>query len=401
MLPPIRRTSRIQSPPAFKLGLCLLAAFSARASAQFSLSGQASSAFLHSDEGTSQYSVDYGRATFAWRLDLFADEEIAENTRIAGNVRLLQDQTIHVDYLALKVTDLTPLGLSAQMGAIDLPFFDLGERRYPRQNDFYALPLMNVHLTSLARSDYYLWVLDRTYAARGDGVPLLDGGLYDLGLRIDGSAGILRYAAAIVNGMVSASGSYQSSGLHSHQGFGKVVRVGVTPLPELTLGASFAIGPFMIARSTDSNSPSSGYSDDPGKYTQQIGGLDLTFGLGHLTLYGQAAYNRWTYDSLNLDAAAYSLEGRFGLTPRLAIAARAGGIRFNRISKTLFARIDGLPSIIRFNGRWDDDVVRWEFSASYRLAREFLLRAVYQRTEVFGMSDDIYGTAIAQAVATF
>lgn len=395
----IRRKRLLRGQAAFWLAVALLSVLPRPAVAQFSLSGQASSAFLRSDEGTSQYSVDYGRGTFAWRLDLFADEVIEDDIRVGGNLRLLQDGTPHVDYLAIKLTDLTPLGLSAQAGAVDVPFCDLAERRYPKQNDFYDLPLMNEHYTSLARSSYYLWVLDPSYAARGDGVRLLDGGLYDLGVRIDGEAGILHYAAALINGMVSASGSYQSNGLSSHQGFGKVGRLAITPIPELTVGVSFAIGPFRVARTGDSNATL--YSDDPARYTQNIGGLDMTFGLGHFTMYGQAVYNRWEYDSVNLDAAAYSLEGRYAVTPRLSVAARAGGIRFNRISKTLFARVNGVPSIIRFDGRWDDDVVRWEFSAGYRLAREFLIRSVYQLTRTYSAYDESSGTVIAQVVATF
>ena len=215
------------------------------ACAQVRVTGEVSSAFVASGDNGSQYSFNNGRGTFAWRGDLFADALVSENVAFLGNLRIQQDQAFHIDYFALRVSDLASTGANLEAGQIDLPFNSLNERRFPKENSFFNLPLMNEHVTSLANSDYNLWVLVPSYAASGNGFHLLDRGLYDLGIKLYGSVGIFDYAGALINGMISATGAYETQGLNSNRGFGKILRLAVTPATGLTIGVSYAFGPFI------------------------------------------------------------------------------------------------------------------------------------------------------------
>ncbi len=150
--------------------VCAVLLLCGRATPQFIINGQASAAFVKSNDGESQYDINSGRGTFAWRWDLFADARITDNVTFLSNVRLLQDQIPHIDLFALRISDVASTGINFQAGQIDLPFGNLSEQRFPKQNPFYQLPLMNEHVTSLCRSDYKVWTYTPEYAASGDGV---------------------------------------------------------------------------------------------------------------------------------------------------------------------------------------------------------------------------------------
>ena len=289
---------------------------------QLRITGQASSAYIKANNGYSQYAVNHGRQTFAWRLDLFGDATISENIFFLSNIRVLQDQIFHVDLLELKVTDIASTGLNVEMGEIEIPFGNLGERRFPKSNPFYDLPLMNEHLTTLRSSDYQVWPTDDRYTTNENGVHILDHGLYDLGVKLSGSFGIFDYWVAIINGMVSAtstySSNYGSSGLNPKSGIGTVVRISATPFTGLTLGNSFARGSFL--REDISYAVSSEY--DPSNMPQNAYEGDFDFSLGHTVLSGQVVYSEWAFKNelgSDLKTVGYTFEGRYTPVPRPAV----------------------------------------------------------------------------------
>ena len=197
--------------------------------AQIQVSGQASAGFLKANDGESQYAFNDGKGTFVWRLDLFGDAIVTDNITFLSNFRILQDQVPHIDLLAIRASDIGETGISLQAGQIDIPFGNLGEQRFPKQNPFFDLPLINEHITTLCESDYKVWTLNPEYQIAGNGVSLLDQGLYDLGVKAYGSIGILDYSVALINGMISTTGTYSPNGLDPHNGFGKVLRLAITP----------------------------------------------------------------------------------------------------------------------------------------------------------------------------
>ncbi len=378
--------------------------------AQLRVEGQASTAFVKANEGPSQYSFDAGHGSFAWRLDLFSDAIVSEHITFLSNLRVIQDQIPHFDLFAIRVADVASSGVSIQAGEIDIPFGNLSENRFPKENPFFHLPLMNEHITSLCRSDYKLWTLNQEYQIGGDGVCLLDQGLYDVGVKAYGSYGIFDYSVALINGMISSTGTYSPNGLNPNGGYGKVFRGAITPMIGLTLGASYAVGPFMKDESelildSDTNPDTSAFFGiRPENYLQKIVGGDLTFSLEHFYFSGQIISNTWEYlDGVNLKAFSYSAEARYAFTPRFSGAIRAGGISFNTVSG--IKELDADFQHVLYSGKWDHDVFRLEGAVAYKLDRALLLKIGYEinRTDrTYDLpKDPVDNVMFAQTVLSF
>lgn len=354
--------------------------------AQMRITGQASVGFMKGNQGNSQYSYNRGRGSFNWRGDLLGDAVLSEDITFLSNVRFVQDDILHVDQFAVRFSDIGAIPLNIEFGEIDLPFLNLGARRYPSNNSFIDLPLIREHHTTLRSSDYELWLLDSRYTEAKNGLHILDGGLYDLGLRVFGTIGMFDISAAITNGMVSASSSYTTDGLNSSGGIGKMMRVAATPMTGLTIGVSYANGPFL----SEGNYyyPSYGESFNPDEYSQEILGGDIDFSFDHFSFYGEGIYNVWKLAHIygsDLKALGYSLEGRYAALPRVSLAARVGGLVFNKISTTIITPGYGLAA---YSGTWDHDLLRFEVAAGYRLSRESLLKVVYQWNNTYGLHVD-------------
>lgn len=368
---------------------------------QLRISGQASSAFIRSNDGFSQYAVDHGRPTFMWRLDLFADAAINENIYFLSNVRIHQDQILRFDLFAVKITDIASTGVNIELGEIELPFGNLGERRFPRSNPFYQLPLINEHLTTLLSSKYELWLPDARYTADGNGVRILDQGLYDLGLKVYGGVGMFDYWISVVNGMVSATSTYSlnygASGLNTNSGFGSIVRLAATPVTGLTLGSSFATGPFL----PEGTFYSQNSNFKPAEITQQAIEGDIDFSFGHAAFYGQAVYSVWRLAEeigSDLRAIGYSAEGRYIPMPRITLAARAGGLHFNSVVIDTYSSD---YSVQRYTGKWDHDVFRLEGAVGYRLDRALLVKIIYEWNKSLNAPDPVDNVLVFQTVLGF
>lgn len=378
--------------------LLSLLAITAASNAQLVVSGQASASFVKSNNGFSQYSVDGGRPTFLWRWDLFTDAVISDHLTFLTNMRLLQDQVPHIDLFALRYTDIASSGISLQAGQIDIPFGNLGERRFPKQNPFIDLPLMNEHITALCESDYKVWVFFPKFAIEGDGVRILDEGLYDLGVKAYTSVGIVDVAAAVINGMISTTGTYSPQGLNSNGDLGKVVRLAVTPMTGLTIGAAYAYGSFMKDESGDSASAI--YRESPDEYPQEIAEADVDFSFGHFSSDAMVAYNIWHYiHGKELRALCYNAEVQYAFTPRLTAAARVGGLQFNTISD-MVTSYGFVPR--PYTGKWDHDVFRLEGAVGWKFAPELLMKVCYQINRTYDMPNDPVDNVFAvQTVVTF
>lgn len=404
-LPPARirrpRASRIGSALSAVVLAAAVAAAPARTSAQVNVSGQASASFLRSGPAATQYSFDRGRGTFGWRADLFFDAAITDDVLFLSNVRMMQDAELHVDLFVLRLTSLAGPALNLEAGLLDVPFGNLGDRRFPKANPFISLPLGREHRTSLRSSDYGLWMADARYSAAGNGVRLVDGALYDAGVKAYGTIGMFDYAVALVNGAVSATGSYAPGGINDNHGFGQAVRLALTPSTGFTVGISGARGPFISGSAASYYGSSYTGGHDPAAHLQQIAGIDVEYAYEHFTFYAEGFLNRWEFSDeygADLDAAAISAELRFVPATRISLAARVGAISFSELPAAgdpgYYGTIPGTP--------WDRDVLRIEGAAGYRISREVLLKAVYQRVNTVGLGDDPSDdTAAIQVVASF
>lgn len=345
--------------------------------AQINISGQVSSSFVATGGGMSQYSHNGGRPTFGWRADLFFDAQISDNIIFLSNLRMLQDEAIHVDLFTVRFLNLHGPALNADAGVIDVPFLNIGERRFPKNNPFLTLPVGREHHTNLRASDYRLWVADERYTSVGNGVHIMDGGLYDLGFRVFGTFGIVDYAAALTNGTIASSASYSPDGLNENHGFGKTARLAVTPLTGMTFGVSYARGPFLSEGQASYYGVPAPGGDDPYEYYQEIVGIDLDYSYDHFSFYGEAFFSSWNYEDeygADFEASGFSAELRYVPLTRVMVAARVGGIFFNDVEGMVYPLYYPPEP---YAGPWGRDLLRTEIALGYRFNREVLLKAVY------------------------
>lgn len=362
---------------------CLLGIAPIPGIGQVTLSGQAAADFLKSAPTQAQRSVNAGRPSFGWDAVLFADGHVANNVAVLGTVRITDDELLNIDYLAIRLTDLSPLDFNIQAGKFDLPFGNLGERRYPRRNPFFRLPLIHEYRTALPDRITTESALVAN-KGQGSGMRLLDLGMYDLGAMIFGSFGILDYAFAISGGTVSAT-SYGSQ--NSNNDLGKIIRLAVTPMTGLMIGAAYSWGAYL-----EQPYQSPPRNVNVNAYQQKTAEIDIEFSRGHLVVNGQAVHNTWsvpleTRDE-NFSVFGYYLDARYTILPGFYLALRSSGLRFAD------ALLEGI------NQPWDYNVTEWECAAGYFIDRDVLLKLVRGETRTLGGSNpkDNF-TALQLAVA--
>jgi hypothetical protein len=333
--------------------------------AQVSLNGQTAAFFLKSAPTLSPRSVNFGRPSFGWQSYLFVDGRVTDKVAALSNVRLSDNESINFDYLAIQLTDLTPLGLNLMVGRFNLPFGNLGERRFPRRNPLFGLPLIHEYRTALPNyltTEAYLVA----YQGRGNGMRLLDLGVYDVGVMLYGSLDIVDYALAVTSGTISAT-SYGTE--NSNSSLGQVLRLAVTPMTGLTIGGAYAWGAYLAE-------PDYPVPHDVNRYMQKGAEIDFEFSRGHAVINAEAVYNTWpvplSTGDKDLKVFGYNVEGKYTLMPRIYVALRVGGLRFGRL---LLGQTEQL---------WDYDVNEWEAGLGYFLDRNVVFKLVRRETRIHG-----------------
>lgn len=344
--------------------------------AQLDIYGQISPSYAQSSKSTPQLTFNEGRPTFLWRLDLFADAYVTDRVTAYVNIRSQQDQIMNIDYLAIRITDISPLGFNIQAGKFDMPFGNLYSRRFPADNFLFGLPLIYQYHT-VVMSNYIFPDAQAMLHRRGQGgspdlpssMSILDRGIYGTGVMLFGSIGIIDYFAALMNGTVSNTGSYGNS-LNVNNDIGKLLRVTVTPLFGLTIGGSVSWGSY-LSDTIENYLPDYTSAED---YKQFIGSIDIEYTRGHIQFFSQALYNSWEYPNIidDLNVFGYYAETKYTFRPRWFIAARVNQMLFSNIT------VDGI------NQRWDYNVLQVEGGIGFAIDRNTLVKAVYKESTLYG-----------------
>jgi hypothetical protein len=351
---------------------CILWWATHQAAAQITLSGQSAAQFFQSASTGSARAVYNGHPSFGWETELFVDAAVADNIFALSTIRAGEGRQLDIEQAAIRLLDLTDLHLNVQAGKFDLPFGNLGERRYPRRNNLFSLPLIYEYRTALPN---YLYS-ENYYALRtghGAGMRLLDLGMYGMGAMVYGSEGMLDYAFSLSSGTVSST-SYQAP--NSVDDLSKTVRLALTPITGLTIGAAYSWGAYLAGQ----YAPPPSYSPPPSldTYIQKSAEADVEFSRGHFVFYGEGVYNTWPVPLESRDelfkAFGYYAEAKYTLIPRLYVALRVSGIRF------------GSVLLASENRAWDDDVTEWEGGAGYFLDRNVLVKLVRRETRIQGVT---------------
>ena len=361
--------------------------------AQLDMYGQISPSYAQSSKGTSQVTFNEGRPTFLWRLDLFGDAYITDKITAYATVRSQQDQLLNIDYLAIRITDISPLGFNLQAGKFDMPFGNLYSRRFPADNFLYDLPLMYQYHT-VVMSNYIHPGASAMLQRRGEGgspglpssMPILDRGIYGTGVMVFGSVGIIDYFAALMNGTVGNTGSYGNS-LNVNNDLGKLFRITMTPLFGLTIGGSVSWGSY-LSDSIEYYFPDNSSAED---YRQFTGSIDIEYTRGHFQFFSQALYNTWEYPTItdDLHVFGYYAESKYTFRPRWFIAARVNQLLFSNIN------VDGTKQ------RWDHNVLRVEGGIGFAIDRNTLAKAVYKETTIYGHERNSNSMFALQLVTSF
>jgi hypothetical protein len=367
--------------------LCvILVIFSVRSvsMAQVVWGGQMSTDILKAARTTSPRTVNEGNPTFSWRADMLLDASINDQVDGFCTIRIEQNQYINFDALAILIRDVASTGLNVQAGKFDMPFGNLGERRFPRRNPLYSLPLIYEYGMSLPNYATTAYDLLKN-RGMGIGMRLLDDGMYDVGLEVFGNAGIFGYAVAMSNGMISAD-SYET--FNSNGDFGKIIRLTITPTTALTVGTSFAWGAYL-----ETAGQYFSRTFDPSKYLQRVAEIDAEFSAGHTVINAEAVYSTYRVplatEDVDLGVVGYYLEGKYTLFPRVYAAVRINGLSF----------ADATINLVR--QPWDFGVTEWEGGFGYFLDRDVLVKLIRRETRIAGGSKPKDNLTVAQLVVAF
>jgi len=172
--------------------------------------------------------------------------------------------------------------------------------------------------------------------------------------------GILDLTGSVTNGTLSGPRV-------SDDNSGKQVaaRVGVTPAVGLILGASAAHGAWLSRTVSPDSSPA-----------QQAFGADAEYSRDHWIVRWELVWSRWGFPqalvpdtTTTLDSLGTWVEGRYRVTPRIFVSARADHLGFSTLHGATIGT-SGLP--------WDAPVRRIEGGVGYFVQRNFVLRTSIQ-----------------------
>jgi hypothetical protein len=280
----------------------------------------------------------------------------------------------------------TPLGLGAQAGKFVSPFGAFAQRHRTPADPFIRPPLAHEHRTivssiAIPRAiDGFLDWKDEGLPVRRRGAPLVWSVPYPTGALILGRLPRADFRVAVLNSAPSSAPREWAPDFRRAPMPSLVAGVGYQPRPELRLGVSYGVGPYLEPVLEDSLPAGAGRSD----FLQQLWNASLAFARGLVEAHAEVFFNRW--DVPNLDESprdlAYYSEGKLKLGAGLYVAARHNAIRFNDMTRST-GEVEP----------WDHDVSRWQFGTGYRLTRASELRAEYvlNRSEAPGNArDDLF-----------
>lgn len=364
--------------------LLLAGACSARASAQVTVSGEATAAIGSRDDIAFFNYTDYeNNALRMIRLSLAAMWRPYERLAFVTEVRSEDVQRVIPYALYMRVRPFKGHAFDIQAGRIPPVFGAFARRRYGADaNPLIGYPLAYQYLTSLrpdaipANADDLLLMRARGWRASypvgnpvpGPGVPLVSAYRWDTGVQAHGASAHFDGAVAVTTGTLSNPRVDDDN--HGRQLAG---RVAWTPVVGVVIGASAARGEFLTHALSDTYAPMLG----PKSYVQRALGVDGEYSRDYFLLRGEIIESRWNLPATNLPLidrplAAHSafLEGRYRFTPRFFAAARVDTLSFSKIrGQRLFA---GVPT------PWDAPVQRIEAGGGVYLLRNLIVRAVVQ-----------------------
>ena len=341
-------------------------------------SGEVTATFGATDSDAFFNYTDYEHnALRMLRLALSAAWRPTDRIAFVGEVRSEDFDQVRPYAAYVRVRPWRNREFDLQAGRIPPSFGAFGRRGYGVDNMVIGYPLAYQYLTSLradaipgnaddllrmrARGWRTSFPIGDTY--EGPGVPLVSTFRWDTGVQARWSEGPVEIAGSITTGTLSNPRFSDDNSGKQFSG-----RVALRPVVGLVVGASAARGAW-LARDVTISAPA-------GDYTQRAFGADIEYSRGHWVVRGELVRSAWDLPYLGaashaVSATAAWAEGRYRITPRIFVAARADRIDFSRIAGAVL--FNGIPT------PWDSPVERVEAVAGYYLQRNLIARVAVQR----------------------
>jgi hypothetical protein len=332
---PVLRAPRLAAVAATAL---LAAAPRAGAQGAIVVQGVADAEFWNSDARSVMLTRNHGRPGALGRVNLWGAAELgsrlvvyAAGTGEGGRARAEDEGAEwYTDMAGVRFTWSEALVVDA--GKMAHPVGAFAARRYSSRNPLIGVP---------------------------DGYPVQ----YPYGVQLSGARGRVDYRAAMVSLPVSHEGYLPEPASAARPAIG----AGYTPTTGVRLGASATWGPYL-----NDELPATLLGGRSWRaYTQRIGALDAQVSRGYLELRGELAAARYDVPG-DASAAAravhgltYYAEGRYTLTPRLFVAARAERNDYAFVAPASATAWIATPT----------DMHNAELGAGWRLDRRTLLKA--------------------------
>jgi len=306
----------------------------------------------------------------------------AARLAVLADVRTENLDTPRVYAAYLRVRPWAGRAVDIQAGRIPPSFGAFARQGYALDNPVIGYPLAYQYLTTL-RADALPASADDLLAQRGRGwrvrypigdrtpragVPLVSAFRWDTGIQVRVGTRPIEATAAVTLGTLSNPRTTSENGGVQISG-----RLAARPTAGFLLGISAARGPY-VTREATAALPARASAGTP---TQRAFGVDAEYSRGHWLVRGEVVFSSWSVPAVDappitgrLDALGAWVEGRYRVTPRVYLSARADHLGFSKLAGTLFG---GRPT------PWDAAVTRLEAGGGYYVLRNVVARGVYQR----------------------
>jgi hypothetical protein len=288
--------------------------------------------------------------------------------------------------------------LNVQLGKFGTPFGQFLTRNYSNENPLIGYPLIYTHRTPVSAAYVPTDVGELlTYRGRGEGagfyafsngnawLPLVNFS-YPTGVMVFGNPGRWDYRLALVNSSVSNPLNLGEPGQRPQW----IGAGGITCLPGLHVGVSYAEGPYLNGSANRWLAPGQSIDD----FKQKALGFDLQYTLHHFEVYAELLFNRFDVPNLlqSLGATGYYIEAKQTWTPRFFTAVRWNQIFFDRL------RGDSLSGEAP---RFDYNVNSLEAGIGYRFTEKLLSKFSYQYNRTLSDTVPRENILAAQLVFSF
>ena len=336
-----------------------------------------------------------GGALAVYRLRMFADiflgdhiYSLVEGRSDRGHAPSDGGAVARVEQAYVRITS-QPGSAGVQAGRFASPFGSYPLRHLTTVDPFLRPPLMYDYRTVIIRdlppsdeANLLVWS-DSTEFFRKPGAPPVWDVPYQWGAMVFGAVGPVDLRVAAMNSAPSSTPEVWGFDKERLEDPSWVIAARTEVSPYVDLGFSYSRGPWMEELTAGTIQPLPGApagAEPPSHrdFDQEIISVDITFARGPMMLRAEAMLDHWAVPNLaeRPTERLYSVEVLWDLVPGLFVAGRVGHIDFRPLDDGLGAASPTGPV------DWDNDVMRYEASLGYRLARNTgILLSAYEQIQ--------------------